>query len=477
MRCQRLCLAAIVLAGLLRCQLATAAEPEEVHSPRGYDFATSLSIIKAEQPLEEFYAEYRAELATTQPDDDPYGQALANQVLGLLRHDPNYIDRAKILFAAESVASGDPREKEASRLAARYEDELISGRFPRAATDGEAPTPVEIVRVARPARTFSRIVIGRAAIRVDRDSRIKTQVDRVTRDWQLGRNVDSAPWQLALKTLVPWHEGNKVKELASLTGATVTPVWGTRVRKIGAAWYAPDATGQPRFELAEDKVVNYPTTIPIDDRTAIVNDTHGISAIAWDCLDANMVVGCGDHKGKMDAAYYLAEQGVNVYVPTDRFIGLLVGARTRGTIIGSGPIRKTAGGAVIGNQPIAIDVDEPIVVSTATGGYPIRYYDAPHRYFAALAEFCGRPMHITAVQVNEYGRGDVVVEQARKLGAKVIGIRIKSRIEHDAVSAWLKEDKTRRAVLFHSAVYPDGYKLFFEYPEQTSFGDIYPVFE
>jgi len=26
-------------------------------------------------------------------------------------------------------------------------------------------------------------------------------------------------------------------------------------------------------------------------------------------------------------------------------------------------------------------------------------------------------------------------------------------------------------------VYPDGYKLFFEFPKQTSFGDIYPQFE
>ena len=34
-----------------------------------------------------------------------------------------------------------------------------------------------------------------------------------------------------------------------------------------------------------------------------------------------------------------------------------------------------------------------------------------------------------------------------------------------------------QTVLFHTAVYPDGYKLFFEFPAQTSFGDIKPVFE
>jgi len=60
---------------------------------------------------------------------------------------------------------------------------------------------------------------------------------------------------------------------------------------------------------------------------------------------------------------------------------------------------------------------------------------------------------------------------------KLLGIRVKSKEEHDAVYSWLKEDASRRAVLFHTAVYPDGYKLFFEFPKQTSFGDIYPQFE
>ena len=56
-------------------------------------------------------------------------------------------------------------------------------------------------------------------------------------------------------------------------------------------------------------------------------------------------------------------------------------------------------------------------------------------------------------------------------------IRVKSTEEHDAVAAWLKEDPTRRAVLFHTAGYREGYKLFAEFPAQTTFGDIRPVFE
>ena len=59
----------------------------------------------------------------------------------------------------------------------------------------------------------------------------------------------------------------------------------------------------------------------------------------------------------------------------------------------------------------------------------------------------------------------------------VLGIRVKSAEEHDAVAAWLKQDPTHRAVLFHTAGYPDGYRLFAEFPAQTSFGDIAPAFE
>ena len=76
-----------------------------------------------------------------------------------------------------------------------------------------------------------------------------------------------------------------------------------------------------------------------------------------------------------------------------------------------------------------------------------------------------------------YGKAMNVVEEARRLGVKLLGIRVKTKDEHDAVSAWLKEDSARRVVLFHTAVYPDGYRLFFEFPSQTSFGDIRPVFE
>jgi hypothetical protein len=86
-------------------------------------------------------------------------------------------------------------------------------------------------------------------------------------------------------------------------------------------------------------------------------------------------------------------------------------------------------------------------------------------------------LKITDIQVTEYGKATNVVDAARQGGARVLGIRVKSAEEHDAVAAWLKEDTAHRAILFHTAGYRDGYKLFAEFPAQTTFGDIQPVFE
>jgi type IV secretory pathway VirB9-like protein len=86
-------------------------------------------------------------------------------------------------------------------------------------------------------------------------------------------------------------------------------------------------------------------------------------------------------------------------------------------------------------------------------------------------------LKIIPVRVPADGRADAVVARAKELGVKIIGIRIRYPQEHDALAAWLKENKERRAILFPSAIYDAGYRLFFEFPEQTSFGDINPVFQ
>jgi hypothetical protein len=124
-----------------------------------------------------------------------------------------------------------------------------------------------------------------------------------------------------------------------------------------------------------------------------------------------------------------------------------------------------------------IDIDEPIVASNALQRYPLQYYDTPYRYFNLLRDYIGKPLKIIGVHVTEYEKATNVVDAARQAGARVIGIRVKSAVEHGAIADWLKEDSTRRAVLFHTAGYREGYKLFAEFPSQTTFGDIRPMFE
>ncbi|MFB3892767.1 MAG: hypothetical protein ACE15C_12170 [Phycisphaerae bacterium] len=459
------------------CTSTSPAAPASVHVPPVFDSEACTEAIAGEyESAAEFNQRYAAGMSGRRPEDS-YGMALANQTLGLLRNDPAYIERARDCFAAQQARTADAREKEACRLGTRYARSILSGVYEKARAVDEKAVPVTYAKGAPPAGDFHRIILGRSAIRIHPGMKIKTQVDRVTRDWLLGLNVAADPWAYDLKTSAKWTEGHILREIVALVDVRVTPVWGTKVRRFGDKWFAPDAEGNWRFEVSYDKVLNYPTTTMIDGRTVLVSDTHGISAIAWDSLDAGLVVGCGDHRGKMDAAYYLAERGVNVYCPTDRFMGLLIGTTTRGTIIGSGPVKMAGGGAVIGDQPAAIDVDETIVVSTGKLKYPLQYYDTPNFYFKALAQWCGRPLKIVPVEVHQYGKADNVVAEARRLGASVLGIRVKSVREHDAVAAWLKEDARRRAVLFHTAAYPDGEKLFAEFPRQTTFGDIHPAFE
>ncbi len=439
------------------------------------DFEFTASIHAEGYELGEFYRWYDDTIVRSR-GADAYGLALANLKLGLVKQDPAHVVNARALFALNRHRAISAAERRLSEIGLNYADMILEGRYREGALEGLRVEPVEMRKFAPRTREFTRITIGRSAIRVKRNSRIKVQVDRVTRDWLQAVNIASAPWDLSLERLGKSHEGKKVTELVGLTGSEVIPVSGTLVKRFGWDWYAPDAEGTYRFQISEDKVLNFPSTLLVDDKTAVINDTHGISAIAWDALDADLAIGCGDHPGKMDAAYYLAERGVNVYVPTDRHIDMLIGTRTKGTVIGSAPVKKDGDGAVIGAQPITFAVDEPIVVSYSAAKYPLQYYDTPFRYFKTLAAYSGAPLDVQPVEITEYGRADVVVARARERKARLIGIRVTSAVEHDAVAAWLREDARHRAVLFHSAVYPRGYRLFFDFPRQTSFGDIHPEF-
>ncbi|MFH0964914.1 MAG: hypothetical protein V2A58_13020 [Planctomycetota bacterium] len=442
--------------------------------PSGFDFTSS--ILSEGYSPDVFSRSYLNQM--DQPENqDPYGLALANLTVGLVTKDASFVDKARVLFIACWQRPTNPKQRELSELAVNYTQAILSGRYEEGRPIQDPVDTITVRKRPPPATGYRRIVLGCSTIRVKKGAKVKTQVDRVIRDWLLATNITRSPWVFAPETLVSWHEGKKIRELMDFAAVQVLPVTGTLVRRRGWDWYAPNAEGVFAFKIAEDKVLAFPTTILVDSATAVIHDTHGISAIAWDCLDADLVVGCGDALGKMDAAYYLAEKGVDVYCPTDRFLGVLIGADTKGMVMGSAPVKKTDDGAVIGDQPVAFDPSEPIVVSDTDGRYPLQYYDTPCRYFRELERYLGKPMNIIPVDVREYGKAGVVVEEARKAGAKLIGIRIKSGSEHDALAAWLAEDRSHRAILFHTAVYPDGYRLFYEFPRQTSFGDIRPAFE
>lgn len=441
--------------------------------PAEFDFKSPIK--SSYKSSEEYFRHFK--LGSSE-NSNAYGLALAKLTLGLVKEDPVAILGAKYLFSVSTKTSNNEKEKELSLLGMNYADNLLSGKGFK--DDSEAKSTIEqinIVKQKAPIKNFKKIIIGKSSIKITKGAKIKTQVDRVTRDWLSAYNIGSPPWEFNKEKIVPWHEGEKIREILKLTDAKIIPVWGTKAIKIDNRWYAPDAKGIFRFKISEDKIYNYPSTIIINENTVIMNDTHGINAIAWDSLDADLVIGCGDLDGKVQAAYYLASNGVNVYMPTDRFVSMLIGVKTKGTIIGSAPVKKTHDGAIIGDQPITIDINEPIMVTNTTAGYPLQYYDTPYLYFKELEKYIGRPLRIMPIEITEYGKADKLVIRADRIGAKVIGIRVSSEEEYKAVRWWLNSDKSKRAILFHSAVYPAGYRLFFEFPEQTTFGDINIAFE
>ncbi len=442
-----------------------------INLPENFDFNYLLWL--AYQSKEEFLKNYTWSRLNFPAAifQDPYGYALACLVKGLVSNQSFYLLEAQNIFSSLANFSSNLKEKEMSHFGWKYLTNVLESGFPH--------PPQEEIRLLRIKikkekikEKGQRIILGQSSIKLRKGAIIKTQVERVTRDWLSGFNPASSPSALSLEKIVPWHEGARIRDLIEYTQAKVYPVWGTKVKKFGDTWWAPDETGLFRFPLWEDKIYYYPTNFIIDSRTVIINDTHGLSAIAWDALGSDLVIGCGDHPGKVEAAYHLAMKGLNIYMPADRALSLLIGVKTKGQIIGTAPIKKTEEGAIIGYQPVTIDLDEPVVVSFSDENFSLQYYDTPFRYFRALENYLGLSLKIIPVKIPSDGRADVVIIKARELGARVVGIRVRYRSEHDAVAGWLKEDKERRAILFHSAIYDEGYRLFFEFPEQTSFGDL-----
>ncbi|MFH1511335.1 MAG: hypothetical protein ABIF10_06595 [Candidatus Woesearchaeota archaeon] len=329
-----------------------------------------------------------------------------------------------------------------------------------------------------------KIVIGKTGIAVTNSDLLLAQSDRVTRDWY-GFQLNDSPFSSNLLTVfserlyypadelttLGWHEGGRLNELVGIRRKIAV---GTLIAEMNGTWYAPDENGIFRFSVPMDKAL-YPTNRFLREDLLMVVDTHGVNMQVEQALryNATVVVGCCDYPGKVDAAKYLATKNVKVVCFTDRFLPDLIGQDL--SIVGSPPIRKTEKGFVIGAQVVEIDVDE-IVVAQGVANYSVvqQYYDTPARYFAKLHDMTG--INVVFYNISSTNQTQSLFNFAESANSSVVALRVFSKEDYKAASSWLGKNENNRLILFHSSPYPYGYRLFFEFPVQTSFDDINPLF-
>ncbi|MBS3175910.1 hypothetical protein J4457_01605 [Candidatus Woesearchaeota archaeon] len=336
--------------------------------------------------------------------------------------------------------------------------------------------------------TAQMVTIGRSSLKLTSQDHVLSQVDRVNRDWLSGQiNVSPSKLQYlrvfserlsyptsALLPEIGWHEGARLQELSSV-GFQHTPGFGTLVKNVNGTWLAPDEQGVFRFEVTIDKVY-YPTTRFLRMDLALIADTHGINMLVSQALhqNASIVVGCCDHPGKIEAALYLAVHNISTICFTDKEAPRALLNSLSNRIMTSAPYVIEGSHAVMGNRPLRFSLEENIVVANATDEhYSLWYYQTPASYFSKLGEVFPHLFFVTFTDFNQTGK---LVEKARREHARVIATRVFNEDDYAQLKTWLSSDPRNRAVLFHSMPYPYGYTLFAEFPEQTTFGDLQPVF-
>lgn len=382
------------------------------------------------------------------------------------------------LVQASKLASGLGRNSEARML-----NEIAIGNF----RPKFAETPIETSVIVPPdAKTM---VLGESTIFLTRGMRIGTQVERVYRDW-LGEEFDGKDlftWDVTEKPAsLPiarddanraHHEGALVEEIQKRVDVSVEPLFGTLIASDGEKWFGPDDQGVFRFEILDDKV-EYPTTHTYEN-VGWITDTHGISAIVSQAIEykSQLVIGCGDYEGKVKAAYYLAQRGINVVFPGDRFESMLIGYKGQGVLMGTAPVHKVEGiragtsAFVIGHQPVRFALSDLIVAEDTDGHYPIQYYDAAARYFRQLSKFVS--LKVKYVKVDDENQISKVLDAADS----VVAVRVRTAEDDATLRGWLLRSPENRAILFHSGLYPWAQALFTDFPNQVTFGDLHPRFE
>ncbi len=334
-------------------------------------------------------------------------------------------------------------------------------------------------------KNISEVIIGNTSFVLNSSSVIVSQDDRVFRDWLGGQLAN--PYGPALlvtfserlsypdSELLPeigWHEGARIKDLKKI-GAKHFPAVGTLVARNGERWFAVDDKGVFRFEVPLDKLY-YPTTRFLTKNLAVIIDTHGVNMVVEQALryNASVVVSDCDHPGKVYAAEYLSDKGMNVVCFPDKYVYLALGHNL--SLVGSPPISFEKDSAIIGGRPIVINKKDTILAVNATDDkYALWYYQTPASYVEVLAD--AFDLNVVFISLNDFNQMDLAVNKAREINATVLATRIFNRSDYDAVSSWLRETKNHKAILFHSASYPFGQKLLNEFPDQTSFDDPNPV--
>jgi hypothetical protein len=83
---------------------------------------------------------------------------------------------------------------------------------------------------------------------------------------------------------------------------------------------------------------------------------------------------------------------------------------------------------------------------------------------------------VTYVQVDNTNQLYKVLQAARDKKSSAIAVRIFTDVEYAQLADWLRASPRNRAILFHSALYPHAQKLFSEFRQQLTFGDLHPEF-
>jgi len=330
------------------------------------------------------------------------------------------------------------------------------------------------------------VIIGKTSIVIPEGSTITSQEDRVYRDWLGGQLANPyGPELLATfserlawnaSELLPeigWHEGARVRDLKSLN-ITHIPAVGTLVARNGDRWFAADNNGTFRFEVPKDKL-SYPTARFLRRDLAVLIDSHGVNMLVEQSIrhNASAVISDCDHPGKVYAAQYLSEHGIPVACFSDKYTFLALGHNL--SLVGSPPTTVYSDKAIIGNRPMRITTKDKIVVANSTDtAYALWYYQTPASYFDALTKAI--PLDVTYISMSEFGQMNKLTDKAREINASIIATRVFNKHDYETIKNWMDEDQARKVILFHSASYPYGQKIFREYQTRSSFDDPNPVF-